>query len=235
LKKNDPTQLPIAVINASGKVIVYPPLIWTITGTPLPISLPAAGAQTAITRDLVKVRVGPGVGYSVMGTLGRGTTVAITGRTDKNVWLQIEYPSGPGGRGWVSGDLLDMKGAFAGLPFFNLLATPIGDPDSAVPDPNTAPEATSTPEPTPAGPTGEVTGDKLIVRSGPAAKFDTVGTLNLGESIVVTGLTVNRLWYRIVYPTAPEGYGYVSVKYIRITGGDMTKITYLNDQGTPLP
>jgi uncharacterized protein YgiM (DUF1202 family) len=234
LKKNDLTHLPIAIINPAGKVIVYPPLIWTVNGTPLPLSPPATGAQIAIVKELIKVRVGPSLGYSVMGTLGSGLSVAVTGRTDNNVWLQIEYPSGPEGRGWVSGDLLDMKGAFAGLPFFNLLATPVSESQPA-PDPNVTSEASATPEPTPAGPTGEVTASELIVRGGPAAKFDKVGTLKLGEGVVITGLTVNRLWYRIVYAAGPDGYGFVSIKYIKITGGDMRKLTYLNDQGTPLP
>lgn len=239
MKNNDPTHLPIAIIDSAKKVIVLPPIIWEITGAPLPLNSPGAGAQTAITKQLAKVRVGPGIGYSTMDTLNVGMTIVITGRTDGNSWLQIEYPSGPGSRGWVSGELVEMKGAFAGLPFYNLLATPVSDakPAEEAPtaEPNTEPEATPTLEPTPAGPTGEATASDLNVRSGPASKFDSLGTLKLHDSVVITGITINRLWYRIVYPAAPNGYGYVSPKYIKITGGDMTKLQYLNDQGTPLP
>ena len=236
MKDNDPTHLPIAILDSAKKVTILPPILWSISGTPLPINAPGAGAQTALITQFAKVRVGPGLGYSTMGTIDVGSTVVITGRTDKNAWLQIEYPSGPGGRGWLAGELVEMKGAFAGLPFYNLLATPIGDPDlAATPNPNATPEASATLEPTPAGPTGEVTASELNVHSGPASEFKSVGMLKLGETVVITGLTINRLWYRIVYSAAPDGYGYISPKYIKITGGDMTKLKYLNDQGTSLP
>ena len=237
MKENDPTHLPIAIVTSTKKVVILPPLLWEITGTPLPLSGPAAGVKTAVIQQTLKVRVGPGVGYSTMGDLNVGITVVVTGRTDSNDWLQIEYPSGPGGHGWVASSLVTFTAGFAGLPFFNSLATPIIDPElagSVTPDPNETPEATPTLEPTPAGPPGQVTASKLVVHSGPASSFAAVGTLNLGDTVFVTGETLNQLWYRIAYPDAPNGYGYVSVKYIKASGGDWRKLVYINDLGTPI-
>lgn len=238
LKNNDPTRLPIAILNAAKQVTILPPLIWDITGDPLPLNPPAAGAQTARINQFAKVRVGPGLGYSTMGTLDAGTIVAVTGRLDKNAWVQIEYPSGPGGRGWLSGELIEMQGAFAGLPFYNLLATPIVDPDlggaPVAVDP-TILEPTLTPQPTLAGPTGEITGTEVNVRSGPASSYDLIGTLKLGDPVVVTGQTLNGLWYRIVYAAGPGGHAWVAFSYIKITGGDMRDLRYFNDQATPIP
>jgi len=238
MKDNDITRLPIAIINSAGRVVVLPPLLWEITGTPLPLNPPAAGAQTAFVLQLARVRVGPGIGYMEMGTLDSGATVSVTGRIDGNEWLQIEYPSGPGGRGWIAGELTQMQGVFAGLPFYNRLATPIGDPDQGsapTADPNATSEPTITPQPTLAGPPGQVTANEVNIRSGPASNSDLLGTLKLGDPVVVTGLTVNRFWYRIVHPGGPGGYAWVATAYIKITGGDMRNITFFNDQGTPLP
>jgi uncharacterized protein YraI len=240
LKGSDITHLPIAIIDSAKHVIVLPPLIWDVKGTPLPLNTPAAGARTASVIQLAKVRVGPGIGYSMMGTLDPGAVVAVTGHINQNGWLQIEYPSGPGGRGWVAGELVKPNVDLGGLPFYNLLATPVSNAEakgeSPAADPNATPEATLAPVPTLAGPPGVViTTSELNVRSGPASSFALLGTLKLGDPVVVTGLTLNRLWYRIVYPGGPGGYGYVSVQYIRITGGDMTKLPYLNNLGTPLP
>lgn len=236
LQGHDLTHLPIAIINSAKRVIVLPPLLWTVKGTPLPLNSPATGARTALVTQLVKIRVGPGIGYSTIGTLDIGATVVVTGHINGNGWLQIEYPSGLEGHGWVSGEFVKANVELGGLPFYNLLATPISNAEAKgelpAPDANTTPEATPTPEPTLAGPTGEVKASELNVHSGPASSFATVGTLKIGDPVVITGKTLNDLWYQIVWP---DGYGYVSVKYIKITGGDMTKLRYLNDQGTPLP
>ena len=235
LKGSDVTLLPIAIYNSAHKLIILPPLTWTVTGTPLPLNTPVAGARTASVSQLAKIRVGPGVGYSTMGTLEAGAVVVVTGRIDGNGWLQIEYPSGPDGRGWVSGDLLKMDGGVAGLPFYNLLATPISDPELNT-EPPAAEGPASTPVPTLAGPPGVVIkASEINIRSGPASTYDALGSLKLDDRVVVTGLTLNRLWYQIVYPNGPGGHGWVASIYIQITGGDMTKLPYFNDLGTPLP
>ncbi|MGC1376247.1 MAG: SH3 domain-containing protein [Anaerolineales bacterium] len=239
LKGSDITLLPIAIIDNAKNVTVLPPLLWTVTGTPLPLNTPAAGDRTALITQLAKVRVGPGIGYSTMGTLDPGVVVVVTGHINQNGWIQIGYPSGPGGRGWVAGELAKPNVDLGGLPFYNLLATPVSDAEAKgelpTADPNATPEATLTPAPTLAGPTGVVKATELNVHGGPASTFALLGTLKLGDHVVVTGLTLNHLWYRIVYPDGPGGYGFVSVQYIRITGGDMTKLPYLDNLGTPVP
>lgn len=236
MKEDDITRLAIAILDQSKRVVLFPPLIWTISGTPLPLNTPAADAKTATINQLAKVRIGPGVGYATMGTINNGATVSVTGRTENNGWLQIEYPSGPGGRGWVAGDLANMQSPFAGLPYYNLLATPSSDPEiKPTANPNETPEPSPTPQPTLAGPPAVITGSEVNVRSGPASSYKIIGTLKLGDSVVITGLTLNRLWYRIAYVQSESGVGWVAVAFVKVTGGDMTKLTFYNDQGTPIP
>jgi len=247
LGSNDLTKLSIAIYDNSNNVVILPPMIWTITGTPLPLNTPASGARTALVNALAMVRVGPGPGYSSMGTINPGATVVVSGRVSDNSWFQIDYPSGPGGKGWVSGELIHVNDPLGGLQFFNILATPISDQEAKggggggggnapTVDPNATAAPTPTPQPTPAGPTGVVIdASELAVHDGPASSFATLGTLKANAPVVVTGETINKLWYQIVYAAGTGGYGWVSTKYIRITGGDLTKLHYFDTQGTPLP
>jgi uncharacterized protein YgiM (DUF1202 family) len=243
LKGSELTQLPIAIYDSSHNVIVLPPLLWTVQGSPLPIPAPAAGAKTASITQLAKVRIGPGPGYSVMGNLDPGTVVTLTGRLYDNSWFEIGYPSGLGGMGWVSADLIKANDVLEGLQFFNLLATPIsaeeakgGGNSAPTPDPNSTQAPTSTPAPTPAGPPGVVyQGSQVNVHSGPASSFNVIGMLNAGDAVTVTGETINKLWYRILYPAGSTTYGWISTHYIRITGGNMTTLPFFDNQGTPLP
>ncbi len=243
----DLTHLPIVVPRKNNVPLVFPPIIYKITGAPQPLNSPAPGLKTATITQLAKVRLGPGVGYSSIAAIDPGSIVVVTGRTDGNGWLQIEYPSGLESRGWISANLAHMNTEFAGLPFYNLMATPVSEAEAkaginfdsvpnTAPDSNVTTEPTQTLEPTPAGPTGEVyEASEINIRSGPATSYDLLGTLKLGDKVVLTGQTINSLWYQIVYPAGPGGFGWVSTKYIKITGGDMTKLSYFDTQGTSLP
>ena len=77
--QGDLTRLPIAIFpEGSTTPLLLPPLIHTISGEPLPLNPPAADARTATVTQLLKVRVGPGVGYLEMGLLNPGTVIVVT-------------------------------------------------------------------------------------------------------------------------------------------------------------
>jgi uncharacterized protein YraI len=241
--QGDLTQLPIAIYpEGSTMPLLLPPLLHSVSGTPLPPNPPAPGAKTATVNQLANVRVGPGLGYMEMGVLSPGTVIALTGRTEGNTWVQIEYPSGVEGRGWVLLELVKFEGEFAGLPFYNLLATPIakpGDASSASDEINT-PIASDNPTDVPIAPTS--TADKLYgltavqinVRSGPASSFSSYGLIETNERVYLLGLTLNGLWYQIEYPVVPEGIAWVSSQYIKVTM-DIRSLPYFDNDGSPLP
>ncbi len=141
--RGDLTRLPIAIYPEGATTpLLLPPILHTISGEPLPLNPPAPDARTATVTQLLKVRVGPGLGYMEMGLLNPGTVIVITGRLRGNSWLQIEYPSGLEGRGWVLTELVKFEGDYAGLPFFNALATPVEKEED---DPVESVAATDTP------------------------------------------------------------------------------------------
>lgn len=241
--QGDLTQLPIAMFpEGSTTPLLLPPIIHTISGTPLPLNPPAPGAQTATVTQLAKVRVGPGLGYMEMGLLDVGTVVVVTGRIKGNSWLQIEYPSGLDGRGWVLAELVKFEGDFGGMPFFNQLATNIPKEDEAAEQP-AATETLSvdvtpvdTPIPfteTPALPMG-ITLAQVNARSGPASSFASYGLLEKNQPVTILGRTLNGIWFQIQYPAAPNGVAWVAAEYVQVMKS-IEGIPYFDNSGTPLP
>jgi uncharacterized protein YraI len=241
--QGDLTTLPIAIFPEGSNIpLLLPPLIHTIVGTPLPLNPPAPGAKTATIVQLARVRVGPGVGYMEMGLLQPGTVIVLTGRVEGNVWLQIEYPSGLDGRGWVLSELIKFEGEYAGLPFFNPLATPETDlasgSDEAVAA--EAPSVEETPVNTPIisastqdKPYGLTTA-QINARSGPASSFQSFGLVEANERVNILGQTLNGLWLQIEYLPASTGVAWVSSGYVKLMS-DIRNLPYFNNDGTPLP
>ena len=200
--------LPIVIypFGEDGKAIMLPPLLYSITGTPLPPSTPPAGwDKWGTINQLAKVRVGPSTGFLSIGTLNAGQIVTFRGRIAENEWAQIDYPSAP-------------------------------EVPEATTDPNAKSVPTETPTPIPPTPSGadaEVTA-QINVRSGPAQTNDSYGMLNPKDKVVVTGLTLNKYWYQIQYSSSPTGYGWVASQYLRVVG-DMRYLPYFNNEGTPIP
>ena len=241
--QGDLTTLPIATFpEGSTTPLILPPLIHTIAGEPLPLNPAAPGAKTATVTQLAKVRVGPTLGHMEMGLLQPGTVVELTGRIEGNGWLQIAYPSGPDGRGWVLKELVKFEGEYAGLPFYNLLATPVDEGgDGSVEQPAaTAPPSTEvTPIEAPISATPAenkpygLTLAQINVRSGPASSFDSYGLIEVNEQVNILGQTLNGLWYQIEYPSASTGVAWVSSQYIRLMS-DIRDLPYFNNDGSPL-
>jgi uncharacterized protein YraI len=234
--------LPIVIypFGEDGKGIMLPPLLYTVTGAPLPPSTPPAGwDKWGTINQLVKVRVGPSIGFLSIGTLDAGQIVTFRGRIVENAWVMIDYPSGPDGHGWINREFVDAHDGFGGLPFHNVLGTPepvAPDVPEATTDPNATPLPTETPTPVPPTPSGaaaEVTA-QINVRSGPAQTYDSYGMLDPKDKVVVTGITLNKYWYQIQYASSPSGFGWVASQYLRVLG-DMRSLPYFTNEGTPVP
>ena len=57
------------------------------------------------------------------------------------------------------------------------------------------------------------------VRSGPATTYDSLGQLEAGEKIQITGQDSPGAWYQIPYPSAPQGHGWVAARYVTVAAG----------------
>jgi uncharacterized protein YraI len=76
------------------------------------------------------------------------------------------------------------------------------------------PQPTTTPIPI----EGTVT-SKVNVRSGPDTTFDSLGMLNTGDKIQIISQNGKKTWIQIVYPSAPQGTGWVAAFYVKLADG----------------
>lgn len=92
---------------------------------------------TVVTNEpQINVRMGPSsTVYPVIGTLLTGSTVPALGRSKGGDWIQIEFPSGPNGKGWVYSPLVEVSPIGSTLIIVDAPPTPV-------------PPATSTIDPT---------------------------------------------------------------------------------------
>lgn len=229
--KGEMGYLPIVIVSESEPTpYILPPFVYIITGTPLPLNLPPAGALTARVNYLTNVRLGPSLGFLSIGTLPPGSIVTLTGRLKSNDWLQIDYPSGPGSRAWISANVLTIDGKPDILPIFNILGTPVAQEDDATQAiaPYIPPVGTL-----PAGPTGKVL-ILLNVRTAPTQNSQALGTLKPQTQVVLLGRTVNADWFLIQFATSPNGRAWVAAEFVEVLSGDIASLPVYDEQGNPL-
>lgn len=79
----------------------------TVTGTPV-------GALAVILdneQGFINVRAGPStMVYEIVGMITAGSSVPAIGRTPGGDWVEVVYPGGPGGVGWIWSELVDVRG-----------------------------------------------------------------------------------------------------------------------------
>ena len=59
-------------------------------------------SHTAIIIQQLNVRSGPGINFNSLGLLNANDVINLTGRNSSGMWLQIDFPRGPDGKGWVN-------------------------------------------------------------------------------------------------------------------------------------
>lgn len=115
--------LTVKAYNAAGRVsdpaTVTVNVIEEVTATPIPlarVTLPPGVPWAVITADILNVRRGPGTNYPVVGQLQQNDVVEISGKNADSTWLQIVYPTGTIGRGWISAAYAQVRGSPAFIP-----------------------------------------------------------------------------------------------------------------------
>jgi serine/threonine-protein kinase len=95
----DETKTPVAQVPTS--TITPEP---TFTNTPEPTS---RFTTARITDELVNVREGPGLNYTVIGTLAHDDEVQVTGLCEDRGWYRVDYNDQPG---WVAAPAVTLSG-----------------------------------------------------------------------------------------------------------------------------
>lgn len=128
----------VKAYNAAGRVsdpaTVTVHVIEEVTVTPIPlasVTLPPGAPWAAITATILNVRRGPGTNYPVIGQLQQNDVVEIAGKSADSSWLQIVYPTGTIGRGWISASYAQVRGSPAFIPVVETPPSPIPTPVSS--------------------------------------------------------------------------------------------------------
>jgi uncharacterized protein YraI len=88
----------------------------TTAGTP---EVPTVGGNetdlnngnVAVVQQQLNVRSGPGTDFNSLGTLNPQDVVKLTGKDPNGAWLQINFATGPEGKGWVNAAFVQPTGA----------------------------------------------------------------------------------------------------------------------------
>ena len=88
----------------------------TVAGTPaVPViggaATGTASGNVAIIQEQINVRSGPGTDFNSLGTLNPQDVVSLTGKDPNGAWLQIDFPAGPEGKGWINAAFVQAQGA----------------------------------------------------------------------------------------------------------------------------
>lgn len=108
--------IPVKMEYYENKDLASARLSWQpASGTQPPPPTSTGGGQTAmVTAYWLNVRWGPGVGYGIITTTSRGTTVGLTHRNQSGTWARIILPSGT--TGWVNASYLQPTIPVSALP-----------------------------------------------------------------------------------------------------------------------
>jgi uncharacterized protein YraI len=137
----------------------------------------------------VNVRAEPSTASAALGIIPANTTVEIVGKDAGDHWYLIIYPQGAEGKGWVSAQFIST----ATRPEVPVIA---GGADAE-------------------GAITAIVRVQINIRSGPGTGFNSLGTLNAGDVVTLTGKDANGAWLQIEFGAGPEGKGWVNAAFVQ--------------------
>ncbi len=171
--------------------------------TPVPSITPIEGTTTT----QVNVRAQTSTASETLGIISQFAKIQVIGKDASGSWFQIVYPEAGTGYGWVRAEYVQVD-ASAGIPVVGSVAG------------------------SGSGVSGLVI-QKINVRSGPAASFDSLGVLNPKDVVFITGKDPSGAWMQIEFVNAPEGIGWAALEFLQVENVDSLPIVGNIEQATP--
>ena len=110
---------------AQGRGWVAAQFVTLEAGVQVPLeATPTPAGPSGRATQRLNVRSGPGVSFDVLGILEVESVVSLSGKNSTASWFQIDYPSGPGGHGWVTAQYVQTD-AVAALPVLDDYGNPV--------------------------------------------------------------------------------------------------------------
>jgi uncharacterized protein YraI len=74
---------------------------------------------------------------------------------------------------------------------------------------------------------------EVNVRSGPGTSYASLGQLQAGQKVQITVRDATGTWYKILYPAAPGGTGWVTTQYVTLATGVQVPLDVTPTSTTP--
>jgi uncharacterized protein YraI len=189
----------------SNQQIVPTATAFVVTST-LPVPLSPIATDTAIppppqptvalvegtTFTQINVRLDPSTASNVIGIVPANTKIQILGKDPGGNWLQILYPQGVDGKGWVAAQYV-VTATGTEVP---VIGSGINPSDGNV----------------------AIVQQQINVRSGPGTSFNSLGTLNAQDVVNLTGKDASGGWLQIEYSSGADGKGWVNAAFVQAKG-----------------
>lgn len=212
-------------------------LIPTFTPPPtatagIPTVVPTIAPITASLTAQVNVRVAPDKNATSLGLLNYGQKVQVIGKDASGKWWQVIYPENSSTTGWVTVE-------YAPIPEDDADRIPVVQSTNSAPQasatiaPAASNETAAAPvaaniTPTPTSRTAKVKA-QIFVRKGPGQMFDTLGTVNAGTVVPITGRNQNNVWVQIQYEGGADGKAWVAAAYL--DDANLQGLPFFDNQG----
>jgi len=221
-----PTLAPLAFATAT-----LPP---TVTPHPsatagIPTIVPTIAPITTSLTAQVNVRVAPDKNATSLGLLNYGQKVQVIGKDANGKWWQIIYPENSVTTGWIAADYAPVSEGDSGrIPVMQVSDLPTQS--AAAPEPSNGTDApvVANITPTPASRTAKVKA-QIFIRKGPGQMFDTLGMVDAGTVVAITGRNVNNVWVQIQHEGGTDGKAWVAAAYL--DGANLQGLPFFDNQG----
>lgn len=161
------------------------------TSTPAPPSpAPTVPPIEGTTTTQVNVREETSTTSENLGVIPQFTAVQVSGQDATGTWYRIVYSESPSGSGWVRAEYVQVN-APAEIPVI-LPSTGSGS-----------------------GVSGLVI-QRINIRSGAGANFESLGFLEQNDVVLVTGRDASGLWLQIEFSDSPDGIGWASAEFLQV-------------------
>jgi uncharacterized protein YgiM (DUF1202 family) len=230
-------QNPITVVTPTVTPLPFATATLAPTFTPRPSATlapptiaPTIAPIMAVLTTQVNVRTSPDKKATSLGLLNYGSKVQVIGKDSSGTWWQIIYPENSSSTGWVSA-------TYVQVPEAEVTKIPVAQPEAIEhASPTSRPGDTQLPltaihTPTPAGHTAKVK-NQIFVRVGPGQTFESLGTVDAGKVVNLTGRNLNNVWIQIEFDGGAQGKGWVAAAYLE--GADLKGLPYFDNQGNLL-
>ncbi len=165
----------------------------TSTSLP-PTAIPTNAPIEGTTNTQVNVRAGASTLSASLGMVAAFAKVQVIGRDASGSWYQIIFAESESGSGWVRTEFVQ-----------------VDDPGRILPVEVVAGSGS--------GVSGLVV-EKINIRSGPGAEFESLGVLSPKDVVFITGKDPGGAWAQVEVAGVENLTGWVTVKYLQVESMD---------------